>query len=195
MPDADALAPSNGVDDSDPTLDDVLADLEELEETAPTPERRRQIREVMKTVRRVETPAVFGRTIVGFDRADAGEALLGAMLFGIPMFVEGGTQEVGAHIATHPLSLVATHLLAVGLIVGILYVAEFQDVRVHNPILGFVPRRLVGVLSISFVTALLVMTWWGRVTWTTPWLAFAQTTAAYVPMALGAALGDILPGS
>jgi len=38
---------------------------------------------------------VFGRTVIGFDRTDLSEALLGSVLFGIPMMVEGGTQEVG----------------------------------------------------------------------------------------------------
>jgi hypothetical protein len=53
----------------------------------------------------------------------------------------------------------------------------------------------VGVLSISFVTAFVMMTAWGRVDWAVPWLAFCRCTVAFVPMAIGAALGDILPGT
>ena len=79
--------------------------------------------------------------------------------------------------------------------VGILYVAEFQDVRVHRPLLGFVPRRLAGILGISFATALVAMTVWGRLDWGAPWLAVCQTTVAFVSMTIGAALGDLLPGS
>jgi hypothetical protein len=40
-----------------------------------------------------------------------------------------------------------------------------------------------------------MMTVWGRVDWTDPWLALCQTSVTFSAMALGAALGDILPGS
>jgi hypothetical protein len=51
------------------------------------------------------------------------------------------------------------------------------------------------VLGVSFVTALVMMTAWGRVAWGDPVLTFATVVAAFVPMSVGAALGDILPGS
>jgi hypothetical protein len=38
------------------------------------------------------------------------------------------------------------------------------------------------------------MTAWGRVEWAQPWLAVCQISVAWVPMAIGAALGDLLPG-
>ncbi|MFC6733082.1 DUF2391 domain-containing protein [Haladaptatus sp. GCM10025707] len=141
------------------------------------------------------TASVFGNTIKGFDRADAAEAFVGAIIFGIPMFVESGTLEAGAFISTHPLYLVATVLIAVGIVIGLLYVADIQDVRITNPILGVFPRRLVGVVGISFGAAVLMMSAWGRVGWADPWLAFCQVSVAFVPMVIGAALGDILPGS
>jgi uncharacterized membrane protein len=143
----------------------------------------------------VGTPDFFGQVIRGYDRADLAESLLGALLFGIPMFVEGGTNEVGAFVATHPLYLLGTHVLALAIVISIIYVADFQDVRVHRPFLGVVPRRLVGVMSVSFLTAVVMMTMWGRVSWTDPWLAISTISVAFVPMAIGAALGDILPGS
>lgn len=111
------------------------------------------------------------------------------------MFVEGGTAEVGEFVATRPVFLVGTVVAAVWLVHGIVYVADFQDVRVHDPILGIVPRRMVGVSGVAFLTALVAMTAWGRVDWTAPWLAFCTVSVAFVPMAIGAALGDILPGS
>ncbi len=40
-----------------------------------------------------------------------------------------------------------------------------------------------------------MMTGWGWVSWTDPWLAVSTITVAYFPMSIGAALGDILPGS
>jgi len=68
-------------------------------------------------------------------------------------------------------------------------------VRVPRPVLGVLPRRLVGVLGVATVTAVALFTAWGRVDWTEPWLATSQVVVAIVPMAIGAALGDILPGS
>jgi len=101
---------------------------------------------------------------------------------------------VGIYIADPPLYLIATNAMAIGLVIGILYVADFQDVRVRNPILGIFPRKLVGVLTIASTTALFMMTAWGRVDWGDPWLAVCQVSVAFVPMAIGAALGDLLPG-
>jgi uncharacterized membrane protein len=189
MRDADAR------DDDQPDVGDLYDELEELAETVNSPEEREQVQETMRLARRVQPPVVFGRVISGFDRGDAMEAVLGALLFGIPMTVEGGTNEVGAFLATHPLALVATHVFAVGLVIGILFVADIQDVRVVGPLFGFLPQRLVGVLAIAFGTAVVLLTAWGRVTWSEPWLAFATVSVAFVPMAIGAALGDILPGS
>ncbi|MEF8784101.1 MAG: hypothetical protein V5A54_13570 [Haloarculaceae archaeon] len=68
---------------------------------------------------------------------------------------------------------------------------ETQD----DAVFGLVPRRLVGVMSVPLLTALFMMTVWGRVDWADPWLSLCTVSVAFVPMAIGAALGDILPGS
>ncbi|MFC7142194.1 DUF2391 family protein [Halosimplex aquaticum] len=175
-------------------MGDLFDELAELEETVDDHEEREQVRETMRMMMDVQEPAVFGRLVFGFDRSDAAEALLGSLLFGIPMFVEGGTEEVGLFIADRPLYFVLTNALTIALVIGILYVADFQDVRVHNPILGVLPRKFTGVLTIPLVTAVVVMTAWGRVDWAEPWLAVCQISVALVPMAIGSALGDLLPG-
>lgn len=183
--------------DADATVEDLIESLETLESVVDDTEERRKVREAMRTARDLavqEPPSVFGRVVRGFDRSDLAEALLGSVLFGIPMLVEGGTTEVGAYLAAHPVYLVATAFATVLLVIGIIYVADFQDVRVHNPILGVVPRRLVGVLGVACLTALVGLTMWGRVDWTTPGVAVGSTVVAAVPMAVGAALGDLLPG-
>jgi len=177
-----------------PDMGDLFDELSELEESVDSPEEREQVRETMRLMMDVQEPAVFGRVVFGFDRSDAAEALLGALLFGIPMFVEGGTTEVGEFIAARPAYFLLTNALTVSLGVGILYVADFQDVRVHQPILGVLPRKLLGVLTIPLLTAVTVMTAWGRVDWADPWLAVCQISVALVPMAIGSALGDLLPG-
>lgn len=180
--------------DSNPDMGDLYDELEELAETVDSPAEREQVRETMRMARDVQDPDVFGRVVFGFDRSDAAEALLGSLLFGIPMFVEGGTTEVGEFIAARPAYLLLTNALTVALVVGILYVADFQDVRVHEPILGVIPRKLLGVITIPLLTAVVVMTAWGRVDWADPWLAVCQISVALVPMAIGSALGDLLPG-
>ena len=181
--------------ESPPDMGDLFDELQALEEVVDTPEERERVRETMETLMRVERRS-FGRVISGFDRADAAEALLGSLLFGIPMFVEGGTGEVGAFVATHPLYFVGTLAFAVLTVVGILYVADIQDVRVRNPIFGLVPRKLLGVVLVAAVTAAVMMTAWGRVDWAAePWVSVCDVTVAFFPMAIGAALGDILPGS
>jgi uncharacterized membrane protein len=177
-------------------MSDLVDELEDLEASVSDPAARERVGGVIDLALEVQAdPIVFGRGIRGYDRADAAESLLGSLLFGIPMFVEGGTQEIGAFVATRPLSLLATVAGAVGLAFGILYVAEIQDVRVADLILGVVPRRLVGVVGIASLTAVVVMTGWGRVTWSEPWLALSQVAVAFVPMVVGASLGDILPGT
>jgi len=182
--------------DSDTEMADLFDELEELADTVDSPEEREQVHETMRLAAEAsQTGAPFGRVIWGFDRGDLAEALLGSILFGIPMAVEGGTQEVGEFLSGHPLYLLGTALFAVLLTTGVLYVANIQDVRVKNRILGLVPRRLAGVLGVSFVTAVALLTAWGRVDWGSPTLALASVVVAFVPMSVGAALGDILPGT
>ncbi|WP_435178088.1 DUF2391 domain-containing protein [Halorussus sp. AFM4] len=180
---------------ADPEIEDLLDELETLEETVDDPDEREQVRETMRMARRVSTPGAFGRVIRGFDRHDAAEALVGSVVVGVPMLVEGGTLEVGEFIAANPWAFGVTLVGTVGLVIGVLYVAEIQQVEIHRPLFGVVPRRLAGVLTISFATAFVMMTAWGRVSWTDPWLALCQIVVAFAPMALGGALGDILPGS
>jgi len=190
--------PDGNLDDEDePDMGDLFDDLSELEGIVDSDEERERVREAMRTASEVSDgePPVFGRVIWGFDRADLSEAVLGALLFGIPMAVEGGTNEAGAYVATNPIFLGMTLLSAVVIVYGVLYVAEIQDVRIAYAIFGLIPRRLAGVLLSSFATGVVLLTIWGRVDWGDPWLAFCTCSVAFVPMAIGAALGDILPGS
>lgn len=178
-----------------PDMGDLFDELEALEEVVDSPEELELVRGTMEMVMQVER-RTFGRVISGFDRADAAESLLGSLLFGIPMAVEGGTGEVGAFVATHPVYFLVTLGSALLTVVGILYVADIQDVRVRNPILGLVPRKLLGVIIVAGLTAVAMMTVWGRVDWAAdPWVSVCDVTVAFFPMAIGSALGDLLPGS
>ena len=184
------------------SLSTLFDELEELESLVDSEAEREQVRETMRAAAEAQQdePAVFGRIIWGFDREDLAESILGALLFGIPMAVEGGTVDAGLHIAQHPLDFAGTIGTAVAMVIGILYVADFQDVRVKNRILGIVPRRLAGVTLTAFGSAFALLTGWGLVEWSTTdpmvvWESVCICSVAFVPMAIGAALGDILPGS
>ena len=189
--------PESGRDHEEETdeFELLLDELEVLEESVESQEAKSRVRESMRLARRIDDSGTFGQVIKGFDRHDAAEALVGSVVFGIPMVIEGGTLEAGQFVATHPLYFLATIAFGISLVVGLLYVAEVQDVRVVDPLFGLLPRRLVGVLLIAALTATAMMTAWGRVDWATPWLATSQIVVCFVGMAVGAALGDILPGS
>jgi uncharacterized membrane protein len=181
---------SSGAPD-DPDLEDAMDELEELEELVDSQEEREQVREAMRTLRRARTRP-FGRLRSAFGPRDAGEALVGSFIFGIPMIVEEGTLEIGTYIAARPAYIGLTAVLGLGFVLGILYAAGFAEVE-GDLLAGVVPFRLVGVLVVSCGAALLLMTVWGRVDWTTPVVAGSQTLVTAVVMAVGASLGDILP--
>jgi hypothetical protein len=177
-----------------PDLEDAIDELEELEELVDSAEEREQVREAMRTLRRAR-PRTFGRLRDAFDLRDAGEALVGSFIFGIPMIVEEGTLEVGAFIAGEPVFVALTAVLGLAFVLGILRAVGFEKVE-EDLIVGVIPLRLVGILLIAGGTALLLMTVWGRVDWAAePRVAASQTLVTAVVMAVGASLGDILPGS
>jgi hypothetical protein len=178
---------------ANPDIADAMEELAELEEFVDSPAEREQVREAMRTLRRTRRQP-FGRLREGFDLRDAGEALVGSFVFGIPMVVEGGTLEVGGFIAGRPAVLGLTVLLGLALVLGILRAVEFEKVEA-DLIGGVLPFRLVGILAIAAGTAVVLMTAWGRVDWTQPRVAASQTLVTAVVMAVGASLGDILPES
>ncbi len=176
-----------------PDLGDAMEELEELEGIVDSPEEREQVREAMRTLRHAR-PQPFGRLRDSFDSRDAGEALVGSVLFGIPMVVEDGTFEAGAYIATRPLHIALTATLGLALVLGILRAVEFDKIEA-DMLFGVIPIRLVGILTIAAVTATLLVTVWGRVDWADPQVAASQVLVTAVVMAVGASLGDVLPGS
>jgi uncharacterized membrane protein len=175
------------------TLIEELSDLEELEAITDSPEAQKQVQEAMDAAHDVRERTRLQRFVSGFDRSDAAESLLGSLLLGIPMAVEGGTAEVAEFLSARPPLLLATLLGTLVIVSGVLFVADIRDVRIRNPLVGVVPRRLLGVVSVSFLTALFLLTGWGRVSWADPLLALSNVAVAFVPMSIGAALGDLLP--
>lgn len=84
-------------------MGDLFDELEVLEDIVGSSEAREQVRETMRVAMEAsQNTGTFGQIIRGFGREDLAEALLGSVLFGIPMAVEGGTQEVGGFLAVRP---------------------------------------------------------------------------------------------
>lgn len=173
-------------------IEDLLEDLEELEDIVDTPEERDQVRETMQTARRVRGGRVYTGFKSAFDSRDVGEALVGSFIVGIPMIVEDGTLDVGRYIAGNMLYFGLTVFFGLALTVGILHAARFEEIEA-DMLFGFVPLRLISLLAISSITAVGLMTIWGRVDWTTPQVALGQVTVTAMVMTVGAAIGDILP--
>ena len=177
----------------------LFDELEELADIVDSESERKQVREAMRAAADAQDDAVFGRVIWGYSRADFAESVLGSLLFGIPMAVEGGTVDAGLHIARNPVYFLATLATTVAVVIGILYVADFQDVRVARRLFGFIPRRLAGVTLTAWLVSVALLTGWGLVEWSADpaviWQSLCVCSVAFLPMGIGAALGDILPGS
>lgn len=176
------------------TIDDLYEQLETLEETVDDPAERTEVRQTMKLVDRLSHNGMVNRVITEFTGTDKAEAFVGSVVIGLPMLVEDGVIDIGAFLAGTPAFFVVNLVIAAALVVGILYVADFREVQIHNPYFGVVPRRPVWVLGIAFATATMMMTLWGRVTWDEPWVNLCQVSVVFTAMAIGGSLGDILPG-
>ncbi|WP_440766852.1 DUF2391 family protein [Natronorubrum sp. DTA7] len=187
------MSRSEGTSD-DPTLDDLYEQLETLAETVDDPDERTEVRRTMRLADRLSHNGVVNRVITQFTGKDKAEAFVGSVIIGLPMLVEDGVIDIGAFLATTPAFFAVNIALAVSLVVGILYVADFREVQIHNPYFGLVPRRPVWVLGIAFVTATAMMTLWGRVAWNEPWVNLCQVSVVFTAMAIGGSLGDIIPG-
>ena len=200
MDDTDTTGTDSGGDGSEYTADDdidlgaVRSQLKELEGTVDHPDERREVRRAIGLVDRLPTPSVRDR-IRKFTRRDIAETFVGSVLISLPLLVEDGVFDIAAHFVERPAFFVLNALFVVSMTAGLIYYADFRDVNVHRPFLGLVPRRLVAVLGISFLTATFMMTVWGRVDgWANPEVALARVSVIWAAAAFGGALGDILPG-
>ena len=184
----------------DPTMDDLMQQLEELTQTVDRKEELKEVEDVKTTIDRLPGSALLGKRIERYTTRDVAESFVGGILISLPLLVEDGVYDIADHflavtVASIPVWLVANVVFIVCLTWGLLYWADFRDIPVQNPFFGLVPRRLVGVLVISLLTATLTMTLWGRVEgWEDPAVAVARISVIWTAAAFGAALGDILPG-
>jgi uncharacterized membrane protein len=182
-PDADAETEAN--------IDDVLRQLEDLSETVDDDEERREVRRAMSMVESLP----FGGAIEKYTTRDIAQAFVGSIVFSMPFLVEDGVYEIARHFLDSPAFLAGNAFFVVFVAAGLLYWSDIRDVRVHRPLFGVIPRRLLGVLVVSFVTAALTMALWGRLDGVTSGVAFARVSVVWTAASFGAALGDILPGN
>ncbi|MFW6152742.1 MAG: DUF2391 family protein [Halobacteriota archaeon] len=181
---------------SDP-LGTVIDRLVELEEVVDDPTERQEVRRTRRMLERVPG----GKRIQKYTTRDIAEGFIGGIIFSLPMLVEDGVFEIAAWftdltVGPIPLVLLFNVAFIVIMVTGLLYFTDIRDVRVTNPLLGVIPRRLVGALGISFVVAGGLMLMWGRLHADDPTAleTFARITVIWAAAAFGATLGDILPG-
>lgn len=201
---ADAENEAGGADpaEPEPDIDHLLDHLEELEETVDNPEEREQVRRTMSVARRIPGSRMLEKRIQKYTTRDMAEAFVGGILVAMPMLVEDGIFEIAewfleTTVAGVPVYLVGNVVFIVLLTIGLIYWSDIREVQITNPIFGVVPRRLVGVLGVSFVTAVFLMVLWGRLLAGDPESSlevFARVTVVWAAAAFGGALGDILPG-
>jgi uncharacterized membrane protein len=194
--------PSSGRDpSSEADLERLVEELEELEELVDHPAEREQVRRAIHTAHHVPGLHAVENGIKRYTTRDMAEAFVGSILLSLPLLVEDGVFEIAEHfvefaVAGMPVFLIA-NVLFIGLFTtALLYWTDIRDVGVTDPLFGFVPRRLVGVLGISLLTATGLMIMWGRIFEGEPTTveAFGRITVIWTAGAFGAALGDILPG-
>jgi uncharacterized membrane protein len=187
-------------EDNPDHLQDVLAELEDLEQSIDSPEQHEELEDVRQAVGRIPGSGFVGERIERYTTRDVAESFVGSILISLPMLVEDGVFEIADHfleptVAGVPVWLVVNSLFVVVLSWGLLYWTDFRSIHDNRQVFGIIPRRLLGVLLISLVTATFTMTLWGRLDgWSDPTVALARISVIWTAAAFGAALGDILPG-
>ena len=186
---------------SDSALVDAIhrevADLESVVEHSPDREEANRLRgEAVDAT----LDDGFGDRIEKYTSRDIAEAFVGSIFFAIPFLVEDGVFDIAAFFLSFRLGVFPVYFLintafVLLMILALVYWAGPQDVQVNEPILGFIPRRMVGIAVVSVLTAAALMTMWGRVdNWADPVVALARISVVWTVASFGAALGDILPG-
>lgn len=182
---------------ADYQISDVFAQLERLEATVTSEAEQREV----ERTRRILKAVPGSDHIRKYTTRDIGEAFVGGIIFALPLLVEGGVFEIAEWfteitVAGVPVFLVVNVAFILTLTTGLLYAIDFRTVKITNPIFGFIPRRLVGVLMVSLLVAAGTMLMWGRLHEEDPTNleVVARVTVVWAAAALGAVLGDILPG-
>ncbi|WP_435097468.1 DUF2391 domain-containing protein [Halorubrum sp. N11] len=194
-PDASTRGPA------DPDINDLLAKLDALSDTVDDDHEREKVRQTISLVERMPGSSAFTVRITKYTSRDMAESFVGAVLFSLPLLVEGGVFEIAAWLAATTVAGVPVFLLAhvafvLVMTAGLLYGADFRQIDIRHPILGVIPRRYAGVLLVSLLTSASMLLLWGRLHEGDPTGAErgARVLVVWAAAAFGAGLGDILPG-
>ena len=177
-------------------IKDVLSELKELEKSVDSSSEQKDIRRVRRMLEHVPGQSHIRK----YTTRDIAEGFVGGIVFSLPLLVEDGVFEIAEWFARHqigpvPVFLTLNVLFIIGLITGMLYFTDFRRIQVR-PLFGFIPKRLAGILIISFLVAAMLMFLWGRLFEEDPSQLeqLARVTVIWTAAALGATISDILPG-
>lgn len=187
---------SNGDEQGAADVDAVLAQLNELEEDVAGAREEQQLRQTKRMVKRLPGSSRIGK----YTSRDVAEGFVGGIVFSLPLLVEDGVFEIAewfveVSVGPVPVFLLVNMLFVVTLVAGLLYYTDIRDVEMRL-LFGLVPARLASTLLVSFVVAFGTMLMWGRLHEEDPTVIeqFSRVTVIWAAAALGATLGDILPG-
>lgn len=175
-------------------------ELDDLEATLSDAADRTAVSRLRTRATAATIDETFGDRIESYTARDLAEAFVGSVVFAVPFLVEDGVFAVATHLQAGVVSRIPVLLLAnagfvLGMILALVYWAGPQDVKISRPLLGFIPRRLLGIALVSACTAAVLLLLWGRIgTWQTLGTAIARISVVWPLAAFGAALGDVLPG-
>lgn len=179
----------------------ILDQLSEIEDELTDETHRESLAEARQMVKQLPGTRRFEGRITKYTSRDMGEAAVGSIIFAVPLLVEDGVFEIADHfleflVAGIPVFLFVNIAFVFALTAGLLYAVDFREVNITNPLFGLIPRRLVGVLAVSFLATAGLMLVWGRLFADDPstLAMLARITVIWAAAALGASLGDILPG-
>ena len=181
-------------------VDAILDQFNEIEPHLGGHPERHELQRIRERTSEAAMDTVFGDRIRKYTSRDVAESFVGSIFFAIPFLVEDGVYDVAGfllafEVGGFPVFFLLNTAFILLMIVALVYWAGPQDVDVSRPILGFIPRRMVGIAVVSFLTAAALMTMWGRVAnWQEPVVAVARISVVWTVASFGAALGDILPG-
>ncbi|MFB6301063.1 MAG: DUF2391 family protein [Halobacteriales archaeon] len=178
-------------------LNEQLADLEARVDNDSA---RSEVQQLRARTQEAISDEQFGDNIRKYTSRDIAEAFVGSIFFSIPFLIEDGVFDVAEYflsfrIGEFPLFFLLNAGFVLVIVTALVYRTGPQDVQVSRPLFGIIPRRLVGITLVSFLTAAALMTMWGRVNgWQDPTMAVARISVVWTVASFGAALGDILPG-
>jgi uncharacterized membrane protein len=172
----------------------------ELEAAVANEAERREVQRLRVEAVEAALDRGLGDNIQKYTGRDIAEGFVGSIFFSVPFLVEDGVFEVADYflsfrIGLFPVFFLLNVVFVILMVAALVYWAGPQDIQVYRPIFGFIPRRLVGIAAVSFLTAGALMTMWGRVgNWQEPVVALARISVVWTVASFGAALGDIFPG-